>query len=454
MNVVIVGAGIVGYNLAQELSQEGHDIAIIDQDKKKIKIISEKLDALAIHGNACLPSVLVQARIRDAHMVIGVTERDEVNLMVCFLAYKFNVPRRLARLRHMEFTNQNRIFQPEELYVNHAINPGEIIINTITKIIKTPGANNVADFGDGEILLRGFDIPENAPLAGKSMAEISAVSEFNSFQVLAIVHEGKMILPKPDDVIHAGDKVFILVDKEFLPLVLPMLNRRVDEIQKVVIFGANRLAVQLAEVLEKFIGDISLIEPNLEIANSAADRLSRAVVLHGSGTDPDLLADINIQEADLFLSLTNDDEANILSALLAKRHGAKRTVVMAQDPDYLPILDSIGMDVTINPRLITVSALLKHLRRGQVASVYKLIAGEAEVMEIIPTEESSVIRKKVSKLKLPEHSRLGAILRAGEMVVPNADTTIEVGDTVIVITLPDCIEKIEKIFGKRSFFLD
>ncbi len=452
MKVVIVGAGIVGFNLAQELSQEGHDIAIIDQDKKKIKLISEKLDALAIHGNACLPSVLVEARIKQADMVIGVTEKDEVNLMVCFLGHKFKVPQRLARLRQMEFTNKNQIFTPEELYVNHAINPGEIIIDTITKIIKTPGANNVADFGNGEILLRGFDVPENAPLAGKSLEELTAVAEFNCFQVVALVQNGELILPGPKDIINVGDKVFILVDKELLPLVLPMLNRKVDEIQKVVIFGANRLAVQLAEVLEKFIPDISLIEPNLEIAKTAADRLSKSVVLHGSGTDPDLLNDINIQEADLFLSLTNDDEANILAALLAKRHGARRNVVITQDPDYLPILDSIGMDVTINPRLITVSALLKHLRRGQVASVYKLIEGEAEVIEIIPTEDSSVLGKKIRKLKLPDHAKLGAILRDGEMVVPNGDTILEQGDTVIVITLPDCIEKIEKIFGKRTFF--
>ncbi len=452
MNVVIVGAGIVGFNLAQELSQEKHDIAIIDQDKEKIKLISEKLDALAIHGNACLPSVLVEARIKQADMVIAVTEKDEVNLMVCFLGHKFNVPQKLARLRHMEFTNENRVFSPEELHVDQAINPGEIIIDSITKIIKTPGANNVADFGNGEILLRGFDVPENAPLAGKTLEELTAVAEFNCFQVVALVHKGAMILPGPKDTINAGDKIFILVDKELLPLVLPMLNRQVDEIQKVVIFSANQLAIQLAEALEKFIPDVSLIEPDLEMAKTAADRLSKAVVLHGSGTDPDLLSDINIQEADLFLSLSSDDEDNILAALLAKRHGAKRAVVLTQDPDYLPILDSIGMDITINPRLITVSALLKHLRRGQVASVYKLIEGEAEVIEIIPTEESSVLGKKICKLKLPDHAKLGAILRDGEMLVPNGDTTIEHGDTVIVITLPDSIEKIEKIFAKRTFF--
>ncbi len=453
MKIVIVGAGIVGFNLAQELSQEGHDISIVDSDKKRVKLIAEKLDALIIHGNACLPSVLLEARIKEAEMVVAVTERDEVNLMVCFLAHKFNVPRRVARLRQMEFTSEKRVFPPEELFVDHAINPGEIIIDSIIKIMKTPGANNVADFADGEILLRGFDVPENAPVAEKTLGELKAVGEFNSFQVVALVHEGNLILPTDEDRIHPGDKVFLLVDREFLPLVLPMLNRKVDEVEKVVIYGANSLATQLAAALEQFIPDISLIEPNLERANAAADRLSKAVVLHGSGTDPDLLSDINIQDADLFISISDDDETNILSALLAKRHGARRNVVITQDPDYLPILDSIGMDVTINPRLITVSAILKHLRRGQVVSVHKLIEGEAEVLEIVPAAESSVIRRKISRLKLPEHAKVGAILRDGEMLVPQEDTVIEFGDTVIVIALPDSIEKIEKIFGQKQMFL-
>lgn len=356
-------------------------------------------------------------------------------------------------MRHLEFTSDEQIFPPEELFVDHAVNPGEIIIDSIIKIVQTPGANNVADFADGEILLRGFDVPESAPLAGKTMEELQAVAEFNSFQVVALAREGQIHIPKEGDTIQAGDKIYILVDDEFLPLVLPMFNRKINEMQKIVMFGANRVSINLAKKLEKFINDISIIEPSLEQANIAAGQLSNTVVLHGSGTDPDLHNDINMKEVDLFLSLSPDDEANILAALLAKEHGAKRTVVTAQDPDYLPILDSIGVDVTINPRLITVSAILKHLRKGQVASVYKLLEGEAEVLEILPAQDSQVIRKKISKLDMPKHAKIGAILRGGEMLVPNGDTTIEFGDTVIVITLPDSLHKIEKIFGKKQLFM-
>ena len=454
MNILIVGAGIVGFNLAQELSHEGHDISIIDADAQKIKVISEKLDVLAIQGNGCLPSTLLQARIRDAEMVIAVTDKDEINLMVCFLAHKFDVKERFARLRNMELTGASQVFKPQELFVDHAINPAEIIIDSIIKIIKTPGAINVAEFAQGQILFRGFDVPADAPLAGKSIEEIRELCEMNSFLVVAIVREGKLIIPKYENRIEAGDKIYVLMDDDFLPLVLPMLNRKADEIQKVIIYGASRIAVNLARELDEFIDDVSIIEPDLGKANEAAGILEHATVLHGSGTDPDLFNDINMKDADLFLSLSKDDEMNILSALLAKKHGARRAVVITSDPDYLPILDSIGMDVTINPRLITVSEILKHLRKGQVVNLYKLVEGEAEVLEIVPNADSAAVGKRINQLHMPEQSIIGAVLRKdGEMIIPGGSTEILEGDTVIVVTLPDCIGKIEKIFGKKTSFL-
>lgn len=453
MNILIVGAGIVGFNLAQELSHEGHDISIIDANPEKIKLISEKLDVLAVRGNGCLPSTLIQGRIRDAEMVIAVTDKDEINLMVCFLAHKFEVKERFARLRNMELTGESQVFKPEELFVDHAINPAEIIIDSILKIIKTPGAVNVAEFANGQIFFRGFDVPADAPLAGKTIEEIREVCELNAFLVVAIVREGKMIIPKYENRIQAGDKIYVLVDHDFLPLILPMLNRQVDEIQKIIIYGASQIAVHLARELNEFISDVSIIEPSLEKANEAADTLEDTVILHGSGTDPDLFNDINMKDADLFLALSNNDEMNILSALLAKKHGAKRAAVITNDPDYLPILDSIGIDVTINPRLITVSEILKHLRKGQVVNLYKLIEGEAEVLEIVISAESAAAGRLINQLHMPEHSIIGAVLRVdGEMVVPGGSTEILEGDTVIVVTLPDCIGKIEKIFGKKSSF--
>ncbi len=454
MKILIVGAGIVGFNLAQELSHEGHDISIIDEDPERIKVIQEKLDVLSVQGNACLPSILVTAGIRQAEMVIAVTDKDEINLMVCILAEKFKVSNRFARLRHIEFTSDERIFDPSELHVDLAINPGKIIVEFILKIIKTPGAVNAAEFAQGEIQLRGFEVPENAPLAGKRLIELRELFEFNSFLIVAIVRNGEILIHNDgQQVIEAGDKVYTLVDKEFLPLVLPMFNKTMEVIHKLVLFGANALSIQLAKGLEAVgFNDISMIEPKIEAANEAADQLSKTVVLHGSGTDPDLFNDINISDADYFIALSNDDESNILSALLAKKHGAHRVIIITNDPDYLPILDSIGLDVTVNPRLITVGAILGHLRKGQVRSVYKMIEGEAEVIEVTVRKDSSIVNKKINKLKFPKAAIIGAILRNGEMIVPTGDCIVMEGDSVIVVTLPEALEKIEKLFGKRRFF--
>lgn len=452
MKILIVGAGVVGVKLAEELSHEGHDIAVIDIDGEKIKHITEKCDVMSVQGNACLPSVLVQAGIRDAEMVIAVTERDEVNLLVCMLAHKFEIKKRFARLRHMEFTDNTQVFQPHQLYLDLAINPGLIIIDFILKILQTPGAVNVAEFADGNILLREFNVPADAPLAWKKIEDLTEISELNSFSIVAIVQKGKLIIPKAQDEICAGDKIYMLVDKEFLPLVLPMLNKRADEVQKVVIYGANRVSITLAKQLEKIVHDLALIEPTLENANAAADTLSKTVVLHGDGTDPSLFNEINLQDADFFLALSDNDQSNILSALMAKKHGAKRVLVITNDPDYLPILDTIGMDITINPRLITVSAILRHLRKGRVTAVYKLLEEDAEVMEIMVDVDSSIANKKISNIKFPAGAKIGTILRKKEMIVPKDETLILPGDSIIVVALPSSIDKIEKLFGKKTLF--
>ncbi len=452
MRILIIGAGVVGFNLAQELSKEGHDIAIIDQNQEKMRRITDTLDVLSVIGNACHPSVLIRAGIENMEMVIAVTDKDEINLLVCSLATKFDVKKRFARLRNQEFTEEGHIFSLEELSIDHGINPGHIIIDTIVKIISTPGVVNVAEFAEGEVLLREFDIPENAPIAGKQIKELSSVSSMDSFVIVAIVREGKLVIPKAEDKIQPGDKIYTIVDKDFLPFLLPMLNKSVEEVEKVVIFGANQVSINLAKALEESIRDVSIIEPSREKANQAAEVLSRCVVHHGSGTDMNLFDDINMNDADFFLSLSEDDEANILSALLAKRHGAKRALVITNDPEYLPILDSIGMDITINPRLITVSAILKHLRKGRVMSVFKLIE-DAEVMEIGVDENSSIANKKIAKVKFPENAMIGALLRKGEMMVPTDDIEIKAGDSVIVVAQPQAIEKIEKLFGSKRNFL-
>jgi trk system potassium uptake protein len=452
MRILIVGAGIVGYNLAQELSHEGHDIAIVDYDPERIRRITDTLDVMAVEGNACLPSVLIKAGIKSSEMLIAVTEKDEINLLSCFLASRFEVPKRFARLRNLEFTAKDSILSPKEIFIDQAINPGQIIIETILKILETPGVVSVAEFADGEVLLREFDVPENAPIAGKTIENIRSITQMDSFLIVAIVRDGELVTPKDQDILQTGDRFYTLIDKEFLPFLLPMLNRTMDQVEKIIIYGATSTSTQLALALEENMRDVCIIEPSREKANRAAKQLKRTVVQHGSGTDMDLFNELNMKDADFFLALSHDDENNILSALMAKKYGAKRALVITHDPEYLPILDSIGMDITINPRLITVSAILKHLRKGQIMSVFKLIE-DAEVMEIGVQENSSIANKQIGKINFPKGAIIGALLRQGEMLLPNDGVTIEEGDSVIVVALPGTIEQIEKLFGRKRSFL-
>lgn len=452
MRILIAGAGIVGNNLAEQLSAEGHDISIVDGNIEKVTRISDTLDVMSICGNACMPSVLVKAGIRDMDMVIAVTNKDEINLIVCFLASKFEVPKTFARLRSMEFTGSGQIFPPKELFIDQVINPGEIIIDTILKILETPGAVNVAEFVQGKVLLREFDLPENAPLTGKTIKELASISDFDLIIIVAIVREGKLIIPKPEDILQTGDRIYTLVNKEFLPFLLPMLNKTVDSVEKIVIYSANPVSINLAKALEATVKNVCVIEPSHEAAHEAAEELSKTLVHQGTGTDLDLFNEINMNDVDFFMALSDNDENNILSALLAKKYGARRAVAITNDPEYLPIVDSIGIDITINPRLIAVSSILKHLRKGGVISVFKLIE-DAEVLELVVDANSTIAGNRISNLNFPEDAMIGAILRQGEMLAPDESIIVQEDDSVIVVALSSAIEKVEKLFGrKRHFF--
>ena len=270
MRIIIVGAGIVGFNLAQELSQEGHDVAIVDQDPDCTRRISDTLDVMVVQGNACLPSVLVKAGIKSTEMLIAVTEKDEINLLACFLASRFEVPNRFARLRDMEFTTKDAVLSPQNLFVDQAINPPQIMVETILKFLETPGVVNVAEFADGDVLLREFDVPENAPISGKSIQDIRSITLMDSFLIVAIVRNGVLVIPKDEDIIHAGDRFYTLVDKEFLPFLLPMLNKTLDEVEKIIIYGATPMALHLAKAMEEEARDVRIIEPSRDKAHVAA----------------------------------------------------------------------------------------------------------------------------------------------------------------------------------------
>ncbi|MFC1524791.1 Trk system potassium transporter TrkA [Planctomycetota bacterium] len=448
MKIIIVGAGIVGSNLAEELSCEGHEIAIIDKNSEKIKKLSETLDVLAITGDAASPSVLRSADVASTEMLISVTDRDEVNIVVCMLAHKLGIKKRIARIRNEEYTNSKAVLDLHDLYITRAINPDQIIVDSITKIIETPGATYVEEFVEGEILLRGFDVPKDAPIAGKTLSELKDVMGVDAALIAGIYRGDQLIIPRGTDEIRVGDHIFVLVAKDTLPFFLPLVNKKVWGVRRVIIYGAGPQGVTLARKLEEKIDKVVVLEESEELAEEAAGKLNKAIVLKGKGTDVDLLNQADIREADYFIALSDDDENNLTSGLVARKCGAKRIVVLTHDPDYVPILDSIGMDVVINPRLITAGAILEYIRHGRVRKLVKLKEAAAEVMELVALTGSKVVGRPLKDVKMPSGALVGIVMKDTTPVIATGNTIIKPGERVIIFVLPEARKKIEALFER------
>ncbi|MFQ5714713.1 MAG: Trk system potassium transporter TrkA [Candidatus Scalinduaceae bacterium] len=449
MKVLIVGAGDVGFNIAKQLSQEGHDISVVEENPELVRRITEKLDVLVVAGNGSSLNILETAGVRDAHLVLAVTNSDEVNIVVCIIANQYGRKIKIARIRNSEFTGKDSLFKGNGFCVDHMINPEQIIVDSLIKIIETPGATFAVDFPIGDILLRGFHVPKDAPIAGKRFSELEGIEYTDSFLIVSIQRNGEMIIPTHKTEILLDDDIFVLVAKMGLPYFLPMVNRRADEVERVIIYRTGRIGIQLAKRLEDSSINVTMIEPKKEKAEKAAAELEDTIVLHGDATDIDLLKEAVIEDTDFFIALSEDAQTNLLTSLLAKKHGAKKTVVLTNEPALVPIIHQVNVDVVVNPRLITASAILQHVRRGQILSIAKLGDSEAEAIELIAEEGSEITKKTLNKIRFPKSSTLGAIVRNGTMLLPKGINAINPGESVIVFTLPDAIEKVQALFSKK-----
>lgn len=450
MKILIVGAGAVGFNLAKQLSGEGHTVSIIESDPQISRKITEKLDALCVSGSGNLPSALEEAGIKEVDMVLAVTDSDEINLTVCLLAYWYGVKSKIARLRNEEFTKEDSILRKNQFFIDRIINPIPITVDSILKVIETPGATYVADFVESDILFRGFRVPPDAPIAGRKIKELKEAGSTDSFLIVAIQRGDDMVIPLGEMEICPDDNIFVLLARASLPYFLPMVNRRATEAQGIVIYGATSIGIQLANALEKTASTVILIEPDKEKAQMAASKLTRATVLHGHATETEIIQQATLEPVDFFIGASANEQDNILACLLAKKQYAKKTIVITHEPDYVPIFGSIGMDVVINPRLITVSSILQHITRGPILGVAKLFGKtEAEATEMIAERGSEVAGKKLSKVSFPKGSIVGSVIKNGSMILPYGDCVISPGDRAIVFYMPEAREKVQALFTKK-----
>ena len=436
MKIIILGAGQVGSTLAENLASEANDVTVVDTDPALLSELQDRLDLRTVQGYSSHPSVLRRAGADDADMIIAVTESDETNMLACEIANTlFHTPTKIARVRSAEYLKEKALFESGALPVDMHISPEQLVTDYIRRLIEYPGALQVVDFADGRVRLVGVKAYYGGPLVGRQLKELPTHLPADvDARVAAIYRRGRPIIPEGDTVIEAEDEVFFVAAKKHIPKIMAELRRADKPLKRVMLAGGGNIGWRLAEALEDT-HQVKIIEKSRERAKFLSEQLEKAVVLIGDGANEDLLTEENIEDCDVFCAITNDDEANILSAMLAKRLGAGKVMALINRLAYVDLVEGGQIDVAISPQQSTVSALLAHVRRGDVVRVYSLRRGAAEAIEAVAHGDkasSKVVGRRLDQIPLPPGTTIGAIVRGDQVLIAHHDTMIEVEDHVIL----------------------
>ena len=458
MKIIILGAGQVGISTAEILAKEDNDITLIDNVASQVEGLQDRLDIRTIVGSASHPSVLEQAGGPDADLILAVTDQDEVNMAACQVAYTlFRTPKKIARIRSVEYLTHTEIFSDESIPVDVIISPEQLITQHVLHLIEYPGALQVVDFAGGKIQLVGLKAYHGGPLVGRELRTIREDLPTVEARVAAIYRHDRPIIPEGDTIIEPNDEVFIVAAAPHIPIVMSEFCAVEAPGQNIMLVGAGKIGLQLARTLEQNNYQVKLVEHGAERARQVAEQLDATIVLRGDAADEDLMLQENIDAMDVFCSLTNDDEANILSAMLAKRLGAHRAMALINRSAYVDLIESSVLDVAISPSLITVGSLLTHIRRGDTIAVHSLRRGAAEAIETIAhgdATSSNVVGRRIEELSLPSGTRVGALLRNQEVIIPHHDTIIEAEDHVILFVIDKKhIRDVERLFQVKVTFV-
>ena len=457
MKIIILGAGQVGTSVAINLASEANDITVVDQDAGLLQSLQDKLDLRTIRGYAAHPDVLTQAGADDAEMIIAVTNNDETNMVACQVAWTlFHTPRKIARVRAPQYNKYPSLFSQRGLPIDVLISPEQLVTEYIQRLLKYPGALQVLDFAGGLVQLVAVRAYEGGPLVGQELRELNQHLHGGEARVAAIYRDGQAIQPKGDTIIQEDDEVFFVAAAENIPAVMKELRRAEKPHRKLIFAGGGNIGRRLAERLEKDYR-VKIIERNAERAASVAEQLRHTIVLHGDAADEDLLLEENIEETDVFCAVTNDDEANILSSMLAKRLGAKNVMALINRAAYVDLVEAGSIDVAISPQQATIGTLLTHVRKGDVVMVHSLRRGAAEAIEAVAhgdRHSSKVVDRAIGAIKLPKGTSIGAIVRGEEVIIAPHDTIIKSEDHVILFLVDKRrIIDVEKMFQVGVTFL-
>ena len=453
MKIIIVGAGEVGCNIADVLSK-GQDVTVIDQDETRLQEIAEKLDVLTVHGKGSSPQILKKAGLDSADMIIAVTNSDDTNMMACLLASsQSNVAYKVARIRNAELDGTSVIFDKGHLNIDLCINPEREAVKNALNLIEFPGATEIIDFVEGRIKLIGFTVGPESPVIGKTLRELRILYPQTKVLITSIIRKEKLLVPTGDTQMLAGDYVFAVSASYELREMLRIYGKSSVPLKRIFIMGGGNTGFMLAEALQARGLPTKLIEKRHARCEDLASMLEKVTVLHGDGTDQELLKEENIQEADCFLAVTDDEEANILGALLAKRLGAKKSIALINRVEYMPLVSTVGIDGVINPRHAAVSKILNYIRKGKIVSATPLHDERVEAYEVIALETADITDRPIKDIKFPPGTIVGAIIRNDDIIIPDGETVIRPDDHAIIFTLRSTVPKLEKMLTvKLDYF--
>ncbi len=450
MKILILGAGQVGSTVAESLVSEANDITVVDSDGEKLRQLQDRLDLRTLTGNAAHPSVLEQAGIADTDMLLAVTQSDEVNMVACKLASSlYNTPTRIARIRSADFLARPEVFSKDNFCVDFSICPEQILTDYITKLIEFPEALQVLEFANGKASLVAVRAFAGGPLVDKPLSFLRTHMPQVDTRVAAIFRKDRPITPTGDTVIQDGDEIFFIAATDNIRSVLKEMRRMDKPAKRVMIVGGGNIGRRLAKALEHNY-EVKLIEYNKKACQRLAGELASTLVLNGDGTDEKLMQEEHVGDVDVFCALTNDDENNIMSSLLAKQGGARKVIALINRSAYVGLVQGGKIDIALSPAHVTIGSLLAYVRQGDVAAVHSLRRGAAEALELVvhgDRQSSRVVGRRIDEIDLPEGANIGALVRGGKVIMGHHDAVIEAEDHVIVFVIDKAmVRKVEKVF--------
>jgi trk system potassium uptake protein TrkA len=454
LKIVIVGAGEVGFHIASHLTMENKEVVVIDKNTDAIRRVSDHLDVQVVQGSGSSPVILEEVGIRNAEVLLAVTDSDETNLVACLVANMLSTStQKLARVRNGDFDQYHDHFREHAPHIDTIINPEIEVVKTIESMMRVPGAADVGDFADGRIKFIGIYLDKQSLLAGIKLSDIPEKITHVRLLIAAVMRGEELIIPRGDDYLMPGDLVYFISEEDKLQETLKVFNKFDQPLKQALIIGGGNIGFRLAKSLEGNSIYCKIIENNGERCTEIAEGLNKTVVLCGDGSDQALLAEENIQDIDVVITVTDNEETNILASLLSRRMGAKKSITKISRFSYFPLMKTIGIEQVVSTRLSAINTLLQHIRKGKVLSAISLKGEQAEVMEALALKTSDIVDKPLKKISFPKGAIVAGIIRKDDIIIPTGDSVILPEDRVIIFARRQAIPKVEKILSvKLEYF--